>query len=91
MQARLIRQAQSSSNIGTKNNNTRVDDDREAEEDDEEGDKPDINEEEKQATVEGFMAAISGQAEATFVGRDIMRDIVDLIIAVPEATIINYL
>lgn len=44
MQARLIRQAQSSGNAGTKNdnnNNNRIDDDREEpDEEEEEGDKP---------------------------------------------------
>jgi len=89
MQARLIRQAQSSGNAGTKNdnnnNNNRIDDDREEPDEEEEGDKP-----QQEATVQHFMDALMPEGQA-YNGQDIMHDIIQLIIAVPEATIINYL
>jgi hypothetical protein len=89
MQARLIRQAQSSGNAGTKNdnnnNNTRIDDDREEPDEEEEGDKP-----QQEATVQEFMNALTPESQQ-YNGRDIMQDIIQLIIAAPEATIINYL
>ena len=110
MQARLIRQAQSSGNIGmtNNNNNTRIDDtegvEEEEDEDDEGGDKQGNNkqEEEKKTRpitndhIDAFMRAIA----ATFARvrrveemsqSEFMHQIVELIIAAPEARIVNYL
>lgn len=110
MQARLIRQAQSSGNIGMMNNhnNTRIDDtegvEEEEDEDDEGGDKQGNNkqEEEKKTRpitndhIDAFMRAIA----ATFARvrrveemsqTEFMHQIVELIIAAPDARIVNYL